>query len=171
MYYVFEFSTTIVRSNFFSQSLYHRSERPHWLHHCRTPPHNDFKKWIDSVIGLTLHPNSEFAKDPARFGAKIVSHKPGRVKDIVKTLRDSGADTLGLILPAHENKLDLTTKLVEAVKKVNVPNVCFISSAGNDLLNGIVSLDCVSSLIWKLAVLSCKGDSITAQGHSPVVIQ
>ena len=122
------------------------------------------------MIGLTLYPNSEFAKELAGLGANIVSHKPGRVKGIVKTLRDSGTDTLCLILPAHENKLDLTTELVEAAKKANVPNVCFISSAGYDLLNGIVSRDCVSLLIWKL-VFYLKGDSLTAKGHSPVVIR
>jgi nucleoside-diphosphate-sugar epimerase len=38
-----------------------------------------------------------------------------------------------LISPAHKDKFDITLELIEAAKKANVPNVCFLSSAGCDL--------------------------------------
>ncbi|OKP13805.1 hypothetical protein PENSUB_536 [Penicillium subrubescens] len=132
---------------------------------------NDFKKEIGSIIGLALHPHSEFAKELAGLGAKIVPHKPGRVKDMTKTLQDSDADTLCLIPPAHENKLDLTTELIEAAKKANVPNVCFISSAGCDLAERNRQPRLREFIDLETLVLSCKGDSMTTTGHSPVVIR
>ncbi|KAF7717587.1 Uncharacterized protein PECH_007595 [Penicillium ucsense] len=132
---------------------------------------NDFKKEIGSVIGLTLHPHSEFAKELAGLGAKIVPHKPGRVRDMAQTLKDSGADTLCLIPPAHEHKYDLTTELIEAAKKANVPNVCFISSAGCDLAERNRQPRLREFIDLETRVLSCKGNSMTSTGHSPVVIR
>lgn len=132
---------------------------------------NDFKKAINSVIGLTLHPESGFAKELAGLGAKIVPHKPGRVKDMAKTLLDSGADTLCLVPPAHESKLDLTTELIEAAKKANVPNICFISSAGCDLAERDRQPRLREFIDLEARVLSCKGDPTTSTGHSPVVIR
>ncbi|CEJ56614.1 Putative Prestalk A differentiation protein A [Penicillium brasilianum] len=132
---------------------------------------DDFKKEIDSLIGLTLHPHSEFAKELMGLGAKIVPHKPGRVKDMAKTLRDSGADTLCLIPPAHEHKFDLTTELIEAAKKASVPNVCFISSAGCDLAERERQPRLREFIDLETRVLSCKGNPMTATGHSPVVIR
>jgi len=132
---------------------------------------NDFRKEIGSVTGLTLHPDSEFAKELAGLGVEIVPHRPGRVRDIAKTLRDSGADTLCLIPPAHEAKLDLTTELIEAAKKANIPNVCFISSAGCDLAERDRQPRLREFIDLEARILSCKGDPMTATGHSPAVIR
>ncbi len=132
---------------------------------------NDFKKEIGSVTGLALHPDSEFAKELASLGVKIVPHRPGRVKDMAKTLRDSGADTLCLIPPAHDSKLDLTTELIEATKKANIPNVCFISSAGCDLAERDRQPRLREFIDLETRILSCKGDPTTSTGHSPVVIR
>lgn len=132
---------------------------------------NDFKRAIDSVIGLTLHPHSESAKELAGLGAKIIPHKPGRVKDMAQTLHDSGADTLCLIPPAHKHKFDLTTELIEAAKKANVPNVCFISSAGCDLAERDRQPRLREFIDLETRVLSSKGDPNTSTGHSPVVIR
>lgn len=132
---------------------------------------HDFMKHIDSVTGLTLHPGSESAKELAGMGAKIIPHKPGRVKDMVKTLQDSGPDTLCLIPPTHKHKFDLTTELIEAAKKANVPNVCFISSAGCDLAERDRQPRLREFIDLEASVLSCKGDQLTSLGHSPVVIR
>lgn len=97
-----EFSTTIVRSKILRNLCITAVDGHTGFTNAELLlTNNDFKKGIDSVIGLTLHPNSKFAKGLAGLGVKIVSHKRGRVKDIVKTLRDSGADTLCLISPAY----------------------------------------------------------------------
>ena len=93
------------------------------------------------------------------------------MKEMVKTLQQSGADAMCLIPPAHKEKYDITVELIEAAKKANVPNVCFISSAGADLaerdkqprLREFIDLECL--------MLAAKGDPSTSTGHSPVVIR
>ena len=131
----------------------------------------DFNGEIDSVTGLTLHPDSDSAKELAEMGATIVPHKPGRVKDMVKTLQDSSADTLCLIPPADQNKFDLTAELIEAAKKANISNVCFISSVGCDLAERDRQPRLREFIDLESRVLACKGDPSTPLGHSPVVIR
>ncbi|EFR05188.1 hypothetical protein MGYG_08202 [Nannizzia gypsea CBS 118893] len=131
----------------------------------------NFKKQFDSVVALTLHPHAERCKELQKLGAQIVSHKPGRLREMVNTLQQTEADTLCLIPPAHKDKFDITVELINAAKKANVPNVCFISSAGADLaerdkqprLREFIDLECL--------FLSSKGDPSTSTGHSPVVIR
>ncbi|KAJ5576113.1 hypothetical protein N7535_003039 [Penicillium sp. DV-2018c] len=130
-----------------------------------------FKKAINSVTALSLHPDSEHCKDLATLGAKIVPHTPGRMKDMIKTLKDTGADTLCLVPPAHESKYDLTVELIEAAKKADVPNVCFISSAGCDLAEREKQPRLRQFIDLETLVLASKGDASTATGHSPVVIR
>jgi nucleoside-diphosphate-sugar epimerase len=132
---------------------------------------NNFKKSIKSVVGLTLHPESESAKELAGLGVKIIPHKPGRVKDMAETLREADADTLCLIPPAHGSKFDITTELIDAAKKANVPNVCFISSAGCDLAERDRQPRLREFVDLESHVLSCKGEPETSTGHSPVVIR
>jgi hypothetical protein len=130
-----------------------------------------FKKAITSVTGLSLHPHAEHCKSLSTLGAKIVTHKPGRLRDMTKTLKDTGADTLCLVPPAHESKYDLTVELVEAAKKANIPNVCFISSAGCDLAEREKQPRLRQFIDLEVLVLSSKGDPSTEMGRSPVVIR
>jgi hypothetical protein len=90
---------------------------------------------------------------------------------MVKTLKDSGCDTVCLIPPAHEEKFDITAELMIATKKANVPNVLFISSAGCDVaerdrqpqLRKFIDLECL--------LMAAKGDGSTSIGHSPCIIR
>ncbi|EPS25995.1 hypothetical protein PDE_00931 [Penicillium oxalicum 114-2] len=132
---------------------------------------DDFKQKLGSITGLTLHPNSELVKELSSLGANIIPHKPGRVHDMAQTLRDSGADTLCSIPPAHKNKVDLTTELIDAAKEANVPNVCFLGSAGCDLAERDRQPRLREFIDLETRVLSCKGDAATVTGHSPVVIR
>ncbi|KAL1953565.1 hypothetical protein VTO42DRAFT_2592 [Malbranchea cinnamomea] len=131
----------------------------------------NFKKMYDSVCGLALHPAIARCKELEKMGVKIVPHKPGKEREMVETLTQTGADTLCLIPPAHKEKFDITAELISAAKKANVPNICFLSSAGADLaerdkqprLREFIDLECM--------VLESKGDASTSTGHSPVVIR
>ncbi|KAK2813643.1 hypothetical protein FQN50_000041 [Emmonsiellopsis sp. PD_5] len=131
----------------------------------------NFKKQCDSVAGLALHPDSDRCKELEKLGVKIIPHKPGQLKEMVKTLQEMGTDTMCLIPPAHQDKFDITVELIEAAKSANVQNVCFLSSAGADLaerdkqpkLREFIDLEC--------RFLSSKGDPSTSTGHSPVVIR
>ena len=131
----------------------------------------DFANEVTSVVGLTLHPSSAKAKELAKMGVKIVPHKPGKAREMVKSLKDTKCDTLCLIPPTHKEKFDITLELIQASKKANIPNVCFLSSAGCDLadpekqprLREFTELECL--------VMAAKGDNSTSLGNSPVVIR
>jgi len=132
---------------------------------------NDFKSKVDSVSVLCLHPSGARAKELTQLGAKVIPHKPGRERDMVKTLKDSGCDTVCLVPPAHKDKFDITVELISATKKADVPNVLFISSAGCDVaerdkqphLRQFIDLECL--------VMAAKGDGSTSTGHSPCIIR
>lgn len=130
-----------------------------------------FSKKVDSVTGLSLHPNSPKCKELTKLGAKIVPHKPGKEREMVKSLKETGADTICLIPPAHKDKFDITMELVEATKKANVPNICFLSSAGCDLADSQKQPRLREFIELESLVMAAKGLSDTAAGHSPVVIR
>lgn len=133
--------------------------------------HRDFSRKIDSVAALVLDPDSEKAQELKTLGAVVVPHKPGRVRDLRKTLQDTGCDTLCLIPPTHPDKFDVTAELVEAAKKANVPNVLLISSAGCDYADPQKQPRLREFIDIESLVLSSTGDSSTSTGSSPCVIR
>ncbi len=130
-----------------------------------------FSKKISSLSGLALDPNNENCKLLKKLGATIVPHKPGQEREMVKTLKGIGADTICLIPPAHHDKYDITAELVSAAKKANVQNVCFLSSAGCDLADPKKQPRLREFIDLEALVMSTKGDPSSATGHSPVVIR
>jgi hypothetical protein len=130
-----------------------------------------FKSRVDSVVGLTMHPGAVKAKGLGKLGAIIVPHKPGNMREMVKTLKETGADTICLVPPAHKEKFDICVELVNAAKKANVQNVLLISSAGCDLAERDRQPRLREFVDIETLVLSTKGDSSTSTGHSPCVIR
>lgn len=130
-----------------------------------------FSSKIDSICGLSLHPSSASCKELQKLGVTIIPHKPGKVKDMVATLKESGADTLCIIPPAHQNKFDITTELVAAGKEAEVPNVCLISSAGADMADAKKQPRLREFIDIEQLVMEAKGDANTPTGTSPVVIR
>ncbi|KAL2807776.1 NAD(P)-binding protein [Aspergillus granulosus] len=131
----------------------------------------NFKKAIGSVTGLSLSPNADSCKELEGLGAKIVPHKPGRLRDMVSTLKSVGADTMCLIPPAHKDKFDVTVELIEAAKKANIANVCFLSSAGCDLAERDKQPRLREFIDLEALFMASKGDPLTSTGHSPVVVR
>lgn len=132
---------------------------------------SSFSKKIDSVTGLSLHPSSPKCKELTELGAKIIVHKPGKARDMVKTLKETGCDALCLIPPAHKEKFEITLELIEAAKKANIPNTCFLSSAGCDLADPKKQPRLREFIELESRVLVAKGAPETAFGQSPVVIR
>lgn len=130
-----------------------------------------FAKAIDSVCAMVLDPKSPKAKELEELGAVVVPHVPGRERDVVKTLKSTGADTICLIPPAHQDKLDICLELVSAAKKAGVTNVLLISSAGCDYAERDKQPRLREFIDIEHAVLSAKGDADTPLGHSPCVIR
>ncbi|KAJ9428024.1 hypothetical protein QL093DRAFT_2127489 [Fusarium oxysporum] len=133
--------------------------------------HRDFSRKVDSVIGLTLHPDSPKAKELQDLGAKIVAHKPGRLREMAKTLQDTGCDTICLVPPAHEHKLEISEELVHAAKKADVPNVLLISSAGCDYAERGKQPRLREFIDLETLVMEAKGDPNVSTGTSPCIIR
>jgi hypothetical protein len=130
-----------------------------------------FKSKIDSVVCLTMHPGAAKVKELGKLGATIVPHKPGSMREMVKTLKAAGADTICLVPPTHKEKFDICVELVNAAKKANIQNVLLISSAGCDLAERDKQPRLREFVDIETLVLSSKGDSSTSTGHSPCVIR
>lgn len=133
--------------------------------------HRNFSSKVDSVAGLTLDPESEKAQELAELGAVIVPHVPGRVRDMVKALRDTGCDTICVVPPARKEKYDICVELVEAAKKAKVPNVLLISSVGCDYADPQKQPRLREFIDLETLVLQAKGDDSTPTGTSPCVIR
>jgi nucleoside-diphosphate-sugar epimerase len=133
--------------------------------------HRDFSRKIDSLAGLSLDPKSARAQELQSLGATIVPHVPGRVRQMAQTLKKTGCDTICLVPPAHPDKFDITTELVEATKKAGVPNVLLISSAGCDYADAQKQPRLREFIDIENLVLAAKGDPSTETGHSPCVIR
>lgn len=130
-----------------------------------------FSGKVDSVTALTMDPSHQKPKELAAMNAKVVRHVPGRERDVVKTLKETGCDTICLIPPAHAEKYDIAAELVRAAKKAGVPNVCLISSAGCDYADPKKQPRLREFIDLESMTLAAKGDPNTALGHSPVVIR
>lgn len=101
----------------------------------------------------------------------MIPHKPGRVREMVETLKKSGCDTVCLIPPAHKDKFDITSELITATEKADIPNILFLSSAGCDLAERDKQPHLRSFIDLETLVLSAKGDKSTSTGHSPCIIR
>lgn len=130
-----------------------------------------FSDKLASVSALCLHPSSARAKELASMGATVIPHKPGRLREMVNTLKQSGCDTVCLIPPAHKDKFDITAELITATNKAGVPNVLFISSAGCDLAERDKQPHLRAFIDLETLVMSVKGDHSTPTGQSPCVIR
>lgn len=130
-----------------------------------------FSSKVDFVCGLTLHPTSAKNKELQKLGVTIIPHKHGKVSDMAATLKESGADTLCIIPPAHKDKFDITMELVAASKKAGVPNVCLVSSVGADMASAKKQPRLREFIDIEQLVMEAKVDSSTSTGTSPVVIR
>ena len=133
---------------------------------------DQFKKSIDSVSVLTLHPSSAKIKELHKLGAVVVPHKPGRQKEVIQTLKDTKCDTICLIPPTHVDKFDITLEMIHAAKESGtVQNVLFISSAGCDLAERDKQPRLREFIDLETEVMKTKGDSNVPLGHSPCILR
>jgi hypothetical protein len=133
--------------------------------------HRDFSRKVDSVVGLTLDPDSKRAQELKGIGATLVKHVPGRLRSMTKSLKDTGCDVICVIPPAHKNKFAISEELVAAAKKAGIPNVCLISSAGCDYADPRRQPRLREFIDLEAIVLEAKGDATTSTGGSPCVIR
>jgi len=120
---------------------------------------------------LSLNPEAEKCKELENFGAKVVPHQPGRIREMVETLQQTGADTIYLISPVHEEKCNITAELIETTKKASIPNVYFVSLAGCDLAEKEKQPRLHEFIELETLAMSTKGVPSTSTGKSVVAIR
>lgn len=130
-----------------------------------------FSSKVDLVVGLVLDASSERAHHAKELEVKLVETKPWGVgSTTVKTLKDTGTDTLCLVLLARHDKKDIVVELINAVKMANMPNMYLISSAGYDCADMERRPHLREFIEPETLLLTSKGDSDMQTGHSPCAI-
>ncbi|KAI1818098.1 NAD(P)-binding protein [Poronia punctata] len=130
-----------------------------------------FASKVDSIVGLTLDPSAPKVSELESRGVKIVQHVPGRERNVVNLLKETGCDTICLIPPAKKDKMEISMELINATKKAGIPNVCLISSAGCDYADPRRHPRLREFIDLEAMTLAAKGDPSTSTGHSPCVIR
>jgi hypothetical protein len=92
---------------------------------------NQFRSKFTELFCLTLRP--EKCEDLAGMGAKIIAHHHSDPAGLVQSLKDSGADTIFIIPPAHAHKLRHARDVLKAVAAAGIKNTVLLSAAGADL--------------------------------------
>jgi hypothetical protein len=92
---------------------------------------NQFRFKFTELFCLTLRPDK--CKDLAKMGANIIAHKHSDPAGLVQSLKDSGADTIFIIPPAHTHKLRHARDVLNAVAAAGIKNTVLLSAAGADL--------------------------------------
>ncbi|TFK55473.1 NAD(P)-binding protein [Heliocybe sulcata] len=128
-----------------------------------------FSSKIAELTLLALHP--EKCQDLADLGAKVVPHKPGNVKALTQSLKESGADTILMIPPAHKQKLKLAEEMLTATREAGVNNTVLLSSAGADLGEDEQHPRLREFIKIESMFMESKGLDTTPAGNSPCVIR
>lgn len=131
----------------------------------------DFKSKLNSVCCLTMNPSHANNTALKKLGADIIELIPGQPDELVANLKRNKVDTICLIPPAIETKVELCKELVEGAKKAGVQNVLLISSAGCDLAERDKQPRLREFVDIESLVLNAKGDADVPLGHSPCVIR
>lgn len=90
---------------------------------------------------------------------------------MVKTMKESGCDTICMIPPAHKDKFNLTVELINVAKEADIPNFVMISSAGCDLAERDKQPNLRQFVDLEALAMSGKGEGNTSLGHSPCIIR
>ncbi|EMD37646.1 hypothetical protein CERSUDRAFT_136344 [Gelatoporia subvermispora B] len=128
-----------------------------------------FRSRIAELTCLALHP--EKCDDLEKLGAQIVPHKPGDVQGLVKALKESGADTILLIPPAHKDKLELAQEMIRATREANVKSNVLLSSAAADLADPTKQPRLREFIEIEAEFMRSKGIPETSAGHSPCIVR
>lgn len=130
------------------------------------------EEFSSSIEKLTLIAmDTKKCSDLKAHGAAIVQHDPGKKQELVDALKNSGADTIFLIPPAVQDKLEITRELVEALREVGVPNVVLLSAVGCEYAERDKQPRLREFIDLEAMVLENKGDTSTETGHSPCIIR
>ncbi|KAH6913794.1 hypothetical protein BKA70DRAFT_644335 [Coprinopsis sp. MPI-PUGE-AT-0042] len=132
---------------------------------------DQFRKKFTNLACITLNPTAERNKALEKLGAVIVPHIPGDTKSLLKAMKASKIDTVCLIPPAVDNKLEISKELLEVAKEGDVPNSLLISSAGCDLADPKKEPRLREFIEIESLFMEPKGDKDTKAGLCPVVIR
>ncbi|KAG8162475.1 hypothetical protein KVR01_008240 [Diaporthe batatas] len=128
-----------------------------------------FRQKFLLLSGLALRTSSAEAQQLQHDGVRVYQHVPGDGRRLVNDLTVMGCDTICVVPPVHEDKLDLTLELVTAAKTAGVRNLLLISSVGAEYATKEKQPRMREFLEMETAVLSEIGQF--GLNHSPCVIR
>ncbi|KAA8903282.1 hypothetical protein FN846DRAFT_62753 [Sphaerosporella brunnea] len=132
----------------------------------------NFSKAVKSLHVMTCNPEHEYIKElDGNEKASVIACTPGDVDAMSKSLKDSGADTILLIPPAVDKKLEAVKEMVEATKKAGIANMVLLSSAGADMAERDKQQKLREFVDIEVEVMKSKEDTTTAAGHCPCLIR
>ena len=126
----------------------------------------DLKKRVQDVVGVRGW-TENIAK--AVLGGIENGLKQGA--QMGKAMKEASVDTIMLIPPAHQDKVNLTLEMREAAMKAEIPNVLFLSAAGCDLAEREKQPRLREFIDLETKVMETKGMTETNTGHSPCIIR
>ncbi|BGP42855.1 hypothetical protein JCM10449v2_006867 [Rhodotorula kratochvilovae] len=129
-----------------------------------------YKGKFAKIIGLTFgEPGADAKEVLDEYGLETL---PADELDEDK-LKELGVDTLCLIPPARQDKLDLVKQILEVGKKAkSVQNVVFVSSAGADYAEREKQPHLREFIDLEVLAMAPKSDPSTGDtGHSPCIVR
>jgi hypothetical protein len=132
----------------------------------------NFPKAIKSLHVMTCNPEHEYIKElDGKEKVSVIPCKLGETEAMAKALKDSGADTILLIPPSVDKKLDAVKELLAATKQAGIPNVVLLSSAGADVAERDQQPRLREFIDIETEVMRAKGDASTETSHDPCIIR
>ncbi|KAJ3161781.1 hypothetical protein HDU86_006552 [Geranomyces michiganensis] len=121
------------------------------------------------IVPMPSSSTSESGKKPTKSASAAATKKAH--ESLVASLEDSKVDTIMVIPPARDGKVELTKQLVEAAKEAGVQNVLLLSAAGCDFADPKEQPILRSFIEIERMVMECKGDADVPLGHSPCILR
>lgn len=118
-----------------------------------------------------MNPDHEHCKELESMGAVLVPMVRDDVEGLTKVMKESGADTIMVIPPAVDDKVEVTKQMIEAAKAAGIPNSVLLSSAGCDMADPEKQPRLREFITLETMVMEAKGDTDTPLGHSPCIIR
>jgi len=130
-----------------------------------------FSSQLAQLYVATCNSEHQHIADLEEKGASIVACTPGDLEGTTKAFKDTGADTILVVPPSVDNKLDASKEMLQATKNANIPNVVLLSSAGCDMAERDAQPRLREFIDIETELMAAKGDTGTETGHSPCIIR
>jgi len=127
-----------------------------------------FSSRLARLYVATCNSEHQHIADLEKKGAFIVACTPGDLKGTTKAFMHTGADTILVVPPSVDNKLNASKEMLQATKNAKIPNVVLLSSAGCDMAERDTQPRLREFIDIESELMAAKGTEIR---HSPCIIR